>query len=66
MKIEIEGIEITYKSVLDLNEKVRTSLLETKKERTAIETKFRLLRKREKFLEKFLGTNKEPDPVDSK
>ena len=55
MKAKIEGLEIAYKTVLDLNEKVRELLLKTKKEREECEIKFRTLRKREKSLEKFLG-----------
>jgi len=59
MKIKIEGIEITYKSVLDLNEKLRGFLLKTKKEREECETKFRGFQRRERALKKFLGEKEE-------
>ena len=59
MKANIEGLEIAYKTVLDLNEKVRELLIKIKKEREECEAKFRSLRKREKSLEKFLGIYKE-------
>ena len=59
MKANIEGLEIAYKTVLDLNEKVRELLIKTRKGREECEIRFRTLRKREKSLEKFLGVNKE-------
>lgn len=54
-KLEIEGVVIRYKSVLDLNQKVKRVLsrLTSQKERYLKEMK--RLKKREKTLKKFLG-----------
>lgn len=62
MRAKIEDLEIAYKSVADLNEKVRGLLLKTRKDREEYEAKFRMLRRTEKALEKFLGTDKESLP----
>ena len=61
MKAKIENLEIAYKSIRDLHEKARILLLKTKSEREKCEAKFRELRRREKALEKFLGSESETE-----
>ena len=65
MKAKIEGLEIAYRSVVDLNAKVRELLLKTKKDREECETKYRDFRKREKSLERFLGVKEESTRISS-
>jgi len=64
-KIKIEGLDIKYKNVSDLHEKVKDTLVKVKTSREETEEKLNQLRKRERGLRKFLGldTSKEDSRV---
>lgn len=58
-KIDIEGINIGYKDVSDLNRKVKEALSKIQRKRENLQTEFSAYRKKEKALKKFLGIKDE-------
>jgi len=61
MKIKIEGIELHYRNVSELNERLRNELTEVQLKRVQTATELRGLAKQERALKKFLGVH-ETDP----
>lgn len=59
MKIKIEGIDIHYKNVHELNERVRAHLTLTQDKRRVLEKELSALKKRERLLRKFVGGDEE-------
>lgn len=60
MKMKIEGIEIVYKNVSDLNAKVGERLALVRKRREKQENEVKGLRRTERSFMKFLGIQYEP------
>ena len=63
LKIEIEGIEVHYKNVSDLHERIQAHLDEVHAKRTKAAGELKALTRREKALRKFLGIQKPPLPT---
>ena len=58
-KIDIDGINITYKDVSDLNQKVKAVLSKIQRKRETLQAEFNANRKKERGLRKFLGIKEE-------
>ena len=57
--MDIEGINISYKDVSDLNQKVKAVLSKIQRRRESMQTEFSAIRKKERSLKKFLGIKEE-------
>jgi len=57
VKLQVEDIVIRYKSLWDLHKKVRRALDKILARQTKLENELKLLKKKEKTLEKFLAFN---------
>jgi len=57
LKLDIAGLTINYRNAPDLTEKVQTTLLGLKGQRTAFENQAKELRIKERELERFLGVS---------
>ena len=66
MKTKIEGLEISYRNVGELHEKVKELLLEFKQTRKQIESEFKEVKKKEKALQKFLGIKEDIEEAEPK
>ena len=66
LKLEIAGVSVTYKNAAELKAKVQVALVGARRQRLTLEEQCkeecRVLRQREKSLERFLGGSARPEP----
>jgi hypothetical protein len=62
LKIEIEGIELHYKNVSDLNAKVESHLRDVRLKKAQATEELKTLSRKERSLKRFLGIDAEDNP----
>ena len=62
-KMSIEGTEISYRTVVELQANVKTALAQMRTRRENMESQLKEVRKKEAALERFLGVEEAPNPV---